>query len=79
MRHFKKELARELHSQFYDLADVDVDILDEWEDNLTNDVCGAEEILEEYMCIVLQNLTARYLGKTRKMSRRACRSHNFRN
>ena len=43
------EVARELHSQFYDLPDVDNNVLDKWEDDLTNDVYGIEEIVEEYM------------------------------
>ena len=38
-----------MHSQFYDLPDVDNNVLDKWEDDLTNDVCGIEEIVEEYM------------------------------
>ena len=42
------DVARELHSQFYDLPDLDTDILDKWEDDLTNDVHGIEEIVEEY-------------------------------
>ena len=58
LRRFEKELeqlrkdfevARELHSQFYDLPDVDNNVLDKWEDDLTNDVYGIEEIVEEYM------------------------------
>lgn len=57
LRRFEKELeqlrkdfevARELHSQFYDLPDVDANILDKWEDDLTSDVYGIEEIVEEY-------------------------------
>ena len=43
------EVARELHSQFYDLPDVDVSILDKWEDDLTSDVYGIEERVEEYI------------------------------
>ena len=43
------EVARELHSQFYDLPDVDVNILDKWEDDLTSDVYGIEERVEEYI------------------------------
>ena len=58
MRRFEKELEqlqkdfeveRELHSQFYDLPDVDNNVLDKWEDDLTYDVYGIEEIVEEYM------------------------------
>ena len=58
MRRFEKELeqlrkdfevARELHSQFYDLPDVDNNVLDKWEDDRTNDVYGIEEIVEEHM------------------------------
>ena len=58
LRRFEKELeqlrkdfevARELHSQFYDLPDVFNNVLDKWEDDLTNDVYGIEEIVEEYM------------------------------
>ena len=43
------EVARELHSQFYDLIDVDNNVLDKWEDDLTNDVYGIKEIVEKYM------------------------------
>ena len=59
MRRFEKELeqlrkdfevAPELHSQFYDLPDVDNNVLDKWEDDLTNDVYGIEEIVVEHMC-----------------------------
>ena len=64
LRRFEKELeqlrkdfdvARELHSQFYDLPDLDADILDKWEDNLTNDVYGIEEIVEEYIRSALKS------------------------
>ena len=49
LRRFGKEVARELHSQLYDLPDVDNNVLDKWEDDQTNDVYGIEEIVEEYM------------------------------
>ena len=43
------EIALELHSQLYDSSDVDNNVLDKWEDDLTNDVYGIEEKVEEYM------------------------------
>ena len=43
------EIALELHSQLYDSSDVDNNVLDKWEDDLTNDVYGTEEKVEEYM------------------------------
>jgi hypothetical protein len=49
------EVARELHSQFYDLPDVDANTLDKWEDDLTSDVYGIEERVEEYMRTVLKS------------------------
>ncbi|XP_028395735.1 uncharacterized protein LOC114519763 [Dendronephthya gigantea] len=58
LRRFEKEIeqlrkdfdiARELHSQFYDLPDVDDAALDKWEDDLTSDVYGIEERVEEYI------------------------------
>ena len=49
------EVARELHSQFYDLPDVDANTLDKWEDDLTSDVYGIEERVEEYMPTVLKS------------------------
>ena len=64
LRRFEKELeqlrkdfdvAHELHSQFYDLPDLDAEILDKWEDDLTNDVYGIEEIVEEYIRSALKS------------------------
>ncbi len=49
------EVARELHSQFYDIPDVDANTLDRWEDDLTSDVYGIEERVEEYMRTVLKS------------------------
>ena len=43
------EIALELHSQLYDSSDVDNKVLDKWEDDLTNDVYGIEEKVQEYM------------------------------
>ena len=38
-----------MRSQFYDLPDLDADILDKWEDDPTSDVYGIEKLVEEYM------------------------------
>jgi hypothetical protein len=64
------EVARELHSQFYDLPDVDVNIFDKWEDDLTSDLYRIEERVEEYMRGV-SNQMAKHLEKTKQLPRRA--------
>ena len=71
------DVARELHSQFYDLPDLDTDILDKWEDDLTNDVYGIEEIVEEYIRSALKS-NGETSGESAKNSPRAPRSRNFR-
>jgi hypothetical protein len=48
-------LRKKLHSQFYDLPDVDVSILDKWEDDLTSDVYGIEERVEGYIRGILKS------------------------
>ena len=57
------EVARELHSQLYDLLDVDVDALDKLENDLINDVYGIEETVEEYM-LCISKTTGEISGKT---------------
>ena len=57
-RHFEKEIeqlrkdfeiAREVHSQLYDGSKVDLESMDKWEEDMTNDVCGIEEKVEDYI------------------------------
>ena len=43
------EIAREVHSQLYDGSEVDLESMDKWEEDLTNDVYGIEEKVEDYV------------------------------
>ena len=43
------EIAREVHSQLYDGGEVDLESMDKWEEDLTNDVYGIEEKVEDYV------------------------------
>ena len=43
------DIAREVHCQMYDFSEADVENLDKWEDDLTNDVYGIEEKVEDYV------------------------------
>jgi hypothetical protein len=41
------DIACEVHCQMYDFSEADVENLDKWEDDLTNDVYGIEEKVED--------------------------------
>ena len=43
------EIACEVHSQLYDGGEVDLESMDKWEEDLTNDVYGIEEKVEDYV------------------------------
>ena len=43
------EIAREVHSQLYDGSEVDLESMDKWEEDLTNNVNGMEEKVEDYV------------------------------
>ena len=52
------QMACELHAELYDLADISqISRLDEWEDELTNDVFGIEEEAENHLSS-LQDVSA---------------------
>ena len=43
------EIAREVHSQLYDGSEADLEFMDTLEEDLTNDVYGIEEEVEDYV------------------------------
>ena len=43
------EIAREVHSHLYDGSEVDLESMDKWEEDLTNDVYDIEEKVEDYV------------------------------
>ena len=43
------EIAHKVHSQLYDGSEVDLESMDKWEEDLTNDVYGIEEKVEDYV------------------------------